>query len=136
MINPERKTFIKKGLDKFGRESWNVSQEGREIAYFPVVNYLSSVAAHQGALDYVGKMIDRYNPRSKNPQTLEQFEALKEVKLFSPVGPCLSRYRLVRKSKKSATLAYINGQSISIQREPVSWVHEKPCGCCGGQYMD
>ena len=66
----------------------------------------------------------------KKPITREQFEALPRVRVFSPVGPCLTFYRLLRTNRKTCTLAYWNGDHISTERIYKDWVHTEPCRSC------
>ncbi len=62
--------------------------------------------------------------------TKEQFEKLPRIRVFSSAGPCLRLYRLVKRNKKTATVAYKNGDSIDTKRVSLVYVHTEPCRCC------
>lgn len=126
MLNLNKKTDIKQRLDAYG-VAWVVSQEGRDILEFSIDIY--GETAHQQALDWVAR--EYKTPRKgRGPHTLEEFEALRPCRVFSPCGPCLTGYRFVRENKKSVTVAFRNGRHIDIKR--VHSVHFERCPSCSG----
>ena len=60
----------------------------------------------------------------------EKFETLKECRVFSVVGPCLTGYRILRENRKTFTLASVNGRGISTDRHHAWRVHTEPCVSC------
>ncbi len=68
--------------------------------------------------------------------TSAQFDKLEPVYVFSPAGPCLKHYRLLRRNAKSCTVVYQNGASFTASSKPISWVHSTPCSSCFGEYMN
>ena len=72
------------------------------------------------------------------------FARLTPVRVFSRVGPCLTGYRIVRRNKKSVTVAWRNGGDSPgrgwLETERVHAVHETPCRSCKdhpeSQYRD
>jgi len=68
---------------------------------------------------------------AKGPNiTREEFEKLPPVRVWSPVGPCLTFYRLWKENKKTYTLVFWNGDRPAYERVPKFKVHTEPCTSC------
>ena len=65
--------------------------------------------------------------------TKQQFEQLPRVRVVSSAGPCLTHYRMVRRSARTVTVAYWNGDRIAYRRVAAFCVHETPCALCPGR---
>lgn len=74
--------------------------------------------------------------------TKQEFERLPRVRVTNNAGPCLTSYRLVRRNRVTATVAFRNGEGYSIRSFSLGAIHRETCSLCPGErsypngYMD
>jgi len=60
----------------------------------------------------------------------DQFKKFPEIRVSSPIGPCLTQYRMIKENKTTFTVAFWNGGHVSLDKKRKYSVHTKPCSCC------